>query len=81
MALSATIPALTAQDINHLRMSAYNLAALATDHGYAQLAAKLADVPENDTVELIRYINEIWDAVAIPLLQKARTQLDGFTHA
>lgn len=79
MPANATIPALTSADVTHLRMSAYNLAQLATDNGFATLAAKLADIPADDNVELVRYVNELWDAIVITLMQKARTQLDGFT--
>ena len=77
MSALATIPGLTSQDVSHLRMAAYNLASIATDNGFATMAAKLADLPANDNVELVRYVNELWDAIAITLMQKARTQLDG----
>lgn len=77
MAPTATIAALTSTDINHLRMSAYNLAAIATDHGFSKLAAELADIPANDHVALIRYIHEIWGAVSVPMMQLARVPMTG----
>lgn len=77
MAQQATIPALTSQDINHLRMAAYNLAAIATDHGFAKLASELADIPAHDHIALIRYIHELWGAVSIPMMQLARVQITG----
>lgn len=77
MAHLATIPALTSQDQNHLRMTAYNLAAIATDHGFANLAAELADIPADDPIALIRYIHELWGAVSVPMMQKARVQMTG----
>ena len=75
MAHSDTITALNASDIHHLRMAAYNLASVATDQGFAELAAKLEHVPHQDAVALIHYINELWDSVCIPMMQRARTEL------
>lgn len=63
-------------DIHRLRMTATNLALIATDHGFAYLAAELENIAtekpefmsEAEIEKLIRFINEVWSAVKTTLL-------------
>lgn len=74
----------TATDINHLRMAAVNLAALATDNGFPYLAAELSNLnsiaaeraTDLDARELINSIDQLWQTLQAVLLTKLAEQLE-----
>lgn len=74
----------TATDINHLRMAAVNLAALATDNGFPYLAAELSNLnsiaaeraTDLDARELILTIEHLWQTMQAVLLQKLEEKLE-----